>query len=89
MKIEEFKKMVEVYLVNEPSNKAAGAESVELETNLWDSGLIDSFRTMELILFLEDQLGKEISVESNYLSNFYTIQAMYDSLVKSESNSDN
>lgn len=81
MKIEEFKVSVEDYLLNEDANKERVIGEIKIDTNIWDAGLVDSFRIMELILFLEDLLGKEISVESNYLSNFYTIEKMHAFLV--------
>jgi len=81
MKIEEFKVSVEDYLLKEEANRDRAISEINIDTNIWDAGLVDSFRIMELILFLEDLLGKEISVESNYLSNFYTIEKMHTFLV--------
>jgi acyl carrier protein len=79
-----FKEKVEAFLLNDASNKELNLLFIDLDTNLWDKGLVDSFRIMELILFLEDFLGKEISVESNFISNFHTIGSMYNSLVLQE-----
>lgn len=77
-----FKSRVETFLLNDEANKNQNITSVDFDTNLWDNGLVDSFRIMELILFLEDLIGAEISVENNFISNFHTINLMYNSLVK-------
>ncbi len=77
-----FKEHVEKFLLNDVTNEDAQLTAIDYSTNLWDAGLVDSFRIMELILFLEDLLGKEISVESNFISNFHTVDAMYRTLVQ-------
>lgn len=77
-----FKEHVEKFLLNDITNEGSALTVIDTSTNLWDAGLVDSFRIMELILFLEDLLGKEISVESNFISNFHTVDAMYRSLIK-------
>jgi acyl carrier protein len=77
-----FKEHVEKFLLNDVTNEDSQLTAIDFNTNLWDAGLVDSFRVMELILFLEDLLGKEISVESNFISNFHTVDAMYRTLVQ-------
>jgi acyl carrier protein len=77
-----FKVHVEKFLLNDVTNEESQLTAIDYNTNLWDAGLVDSFRVMELILFLEDLLGKEISVESNFISNFHTVDAMYRTLVQ-------
>lgn len=77
-----FKEHIEKFLLSDITNEGATLTAIDTGTNLWDAGLVDSFRVMELILFLEDLLGKEISVESNFISNFHTVDAMYRTLVK-------
>jgi len=76
-----FLKEVESFLLSDESNKEHNISSIDPSANLWDLGLVDSFRIMELILFLEDILGKEINVESNFIRNFHTMDLMYESLV--------
>lgn len=77
-----FKEHVEKFLLNDITNEGSQMTAIDFNTNLWDAGLVDSFRIMELILFLEDLLGREISVESNFISNFHTVDAMYRTLVQ-------
>lgn len=73
-----FKQKVEEYLRSDPKNKSA---IIELDTHLWDNGLVDSFRMVELVIFLEDLLNRDIDINSNFISNFHTIRKMYASLV--------
>jgi acyl carrier protein len=75
-----FKDNVQKFLLSDVSNSESQVLKIDYGTNLWDVGLVDSFRIMELILFLEDLTGTEISVESNSITNFHTIDSMYNSL---------
>jgi acyl carrier protein len=76
-----FKEHVEKFLLSEDSNRHLQRVSIDLDTHLWNEGLVDSFRIMELVFFLEDLLGREIAFEHNIIGSFQTIQSMYDSLV--------
>ena len=78
---EKFKNEIEKFLLNHPSNSEQEISAIDFNTNLWDSGLVDSFRIMELILFLEDLLNQEVSIENNFITNFHTVDKMYNSLV--------
>jgi acyl carrier protein len=78
-----FKEKVEQFLLKDPKNQVS---QVELDTHLWDTGLVDSFRMVELIMFLEDLLSKEININSNFTSNFHTIRKMYNALVVDQNN---
>jgi acyl carrier protein len=73
-----FKQKVEAFLLQDPKNKTG---QIELDTHLWDNGLVDSFRMVELVMFLEDLLSREIDINSNFTSNFHTIRKMYTALV--------
>jgi len=76
-----FKERVEKFLLSEDSNKDLQRESIDFDTNLWNEGLVDSFRIMELVFFLEDLLGIEIAFEHNIIGSFQTIRMMHNSLV--------
>ena len=73
-----FKQKVEAFLLQDPKNNTG---QIELDTHLWDNGLVDSFRMVELVMFLEDLLSREIDINSNFTSNFHTIRKMYNALV--------
>ena len=76
-----FKAKVEEYLLIDPANKNLGLSSINFDANLWNEGLVDSFRVMDLVFFLEDLLGEEINFEHNIIGNFQTIRMMYNTLV--------
>jgi len=73
-----FKQKVEEHLRKDPKNKSA---IIELDTHLWDNGLVDSFRMVELVIFLEDLLNRDLDINSNFISNFHTIRKMHASLL--------
>lgn len=73
-----FKQKVEEYLRRDPKNKSV---QIELDTHLWDNGLVDSFRMVELVIFLEDLLNRDLDINSNYISNFHTIRKMHAALI--------
>lgn len=79
-----FKESIKSFLLNDITNLEQNVSKVDYETNLWDMGLVDSFRIMELILFLEDLLEKEISIENNCILNFHTIEMMYNKIALKE-----
>ena len=81
MKDSSFKAKVEEYLLNDAANKDLNIGSIAFDTNLWNEGLVDSFRVMDLVFFLEDLLGEEINFEHNIIGNFQTIRMMYNTLV--------
>lgn len=49
--------------------------------HLVDSGYLDSFGLVELIMFLEKRLGIEIPLEEHDPRSFHTMRRMYDALV--------
>ena len=79
MEITDFKQKVEAYLLDDPNNQ--DVKNIDLDTHLWDNGLVDSFRMVGLITFLEDLLDLEINIESNFITNFHTIGRMYNTVV--------
>lgn len=76
-----FKSKVEEFLLNDLTNQSLGLLSIDFDTNLWNDGLVDSFRIMELVFFLEDLLGKEIHFEHNIIGKFQTIRSMHNEFV--------
>lgn len=51
------------------------------ETHLWAEGYLDSLGMLEVIYFLEDQLGCEIDLVGDFLPNFFTLKSIYDAYV--------
>jgi acyl carrier protein len=76
-----FKERVEKFLLEDESNKQLQRVSIDFDTNLWNEGLVDSFRIMELVFFLEDLLGREIAFEHNIIGSFQSIRMMHNLLV--------
>ena len=66
--IEEIKKYIE-------KNILAEAVHIDSETNLKQAG-IDSFSTVEIILFIERRFGVSIPDEKLLPENFKTLQAL-------------
>lgn len=48
--------------------------SIALDTDLIDSGLVDSMNIMALIVFLEEQTGKPIPLEDFDISYFNNVE---------------
>lgn len=48
--------------------------SIALDTDLIDSGLVDSMNIMALIVFLEEQTGKPIPLEDLDISYFNNVE---------------
>jgi acyl carrier protein len=72
--IAEIKKYIE-------NNILAAAVQVDAETNLKQVG-IDSFSTVEIILFIERRFGVSIPDEKLIPDNFKTIQALASTVVE-------
>jgi acyl carrier protein len=72
--IAEIKKYIE-------NNLLAAAVQVDAETNLKQVG-IDSFSTVEIILFIERRFGVSIPDEKLVPDNFKTIQALASTVVE-------
>lgn len=66
--ISEIKKYIE-------NNILAGGVQIDADTNLKQAG-IDSFSTVEIILFIERKFGVSIPDEKLIPENFITIQAL-------------
>ncbi len=66
--ISEIKKYIE-------NNILAGGVQIDADTNLKQAG-IDSFSTVEIILFIERKFGVSLPDEKLIPENFITIQAL-------------
>ena len=51
------------------------------ETHLWAEGYLDSLGMLELIYFLEEQLGGEIELAGDFLPTFFTLKSIYETYV--------
>lgn len=49
--------------------------------NLWEIGYLDSLSTVNLILFIEGMLGRELAIDGN-AQKLRSIQSIYDHYVK-------
>jgi acyl carrier protein len=55
----------------------ADTSTVEAETNLFDSGALDSLGTLAFLDFLEQQAGEEIEIETLDVKEISTLRNAY------------
>lgn len=65
-------------------NLNSDISNLETTTNLMESGYLDSLSMVEVIIFIENMIGEEISIENYQLSNFYTIEDIYNTFINNE-----
>jgi acyl carrier protein len=53
------------------------------ETHLWAEGYLDSFAMLSVAAFIEDEIGRELALNPDTLSDFFTIERMYQAYVAS------
>ena len=72
---EKFAAAVNAYL----AEKNADFDSALLtpDANLWDLGLVDSLRAVDLILFIEELTGREIDLWAHHAKPPVSIREMY------------
>ncbi|MGH9090982.1 MAG: hypothetical protein ACRDZR_06335 [Acidimicrobiales bacterium] len=51
--------------------------AIEPDTQLWETGYLDSFGLIETISFLEELLGRPVEIGADDLPSFFTMKAMY------------
>ncbi|MBW3696754.1 phosphopantetheine attachment site [Vibrio sp. T187] len=61
------------YLKNETKEKGI---TINLDTNLFEEGLIDSLGFVRLVLFVEELRGSAIDANDMDISNFETIKSI-------------
>ncbi|MFD3695142.1 hypothetical protein ACFWUZ_03140 [Streptomyces sp. NPDC058646] len=49
--------------------------------NLWDLGFLDSFAMVEVLIHLEELVGREIELTADSLRTFHTLERIYDTYV--------
>lgn len=60
----------------------ANAAALTLGSSLWETGFVDSVSMVELILFVEQLLGADVTLDTGDVRSFGSIQAIYDNHVK-------
>jgi acyl carrier protein len=78
---QDFYQKVTKFILAMGHNKDTNIDSLDEEDHLWDLGLMDSFSTVELILFLEDLTQASIELDANTLKHLHTLKNMYYALV--------
>jgi len=53
----------------------------EPRDNLWDLGYLDSFAMVEVLIQLEELIGREIELTADSLRSFHTLERIYDTYV--------
>ena len=76
---ETFYQMVGEFL--RESNPQLGGLTPGPHEHLVDAGFLDSYRMVELIVFIEGTVGIEIPLEDHDPRSFYTMERMYRTLV--------
>lgn len=62
-----------------------GKENQILEKdNLFDLGYVDSLNVVDLILFIEEKSGKEITIENYTPKSFHTMKQIFDTFFDNE-----
>ena len=52
------------------------------DANLWDLGYVDSIRVVELVVFIENLIGREIDLSANDAKPAVSVGEMYEAYVK-------
>lgn len=47
------------------------------ETHLWEAGYLDSFAMLNVVVFIEDETGREVKLNADALPSFFTVERMY------------
>lgn len=47
------------------------------DTHLWETGYLDSFAMLNVVVFIEDETGREVLLNANALPSFFTVERMY------------
>jgi acyl carrier protein len=63
---------------DEKGSSAGAAVAVAEDANLFDLGLLDSFSIIQLILFIEELTGTQLTPEVHDPESFYTLRGMYE-----------
>jgi len=59
-------------------------EHIHEKDNLFDLGYIDSLNVVELILFIEEKIGREIPIENYTPRTFHTMKQIFDTFFDGE-----
>jgi acyl carrier protein len=52
-------------------------EALTPDTHLWEKGYLDSFAMLNVAVFIEDETGREVTLNPDTLPDFFTIERMY------------
>ena len=72
---EKFAAAVNAYLADK--NADFDSALLTLDANLWDLGFVDSLGAVDLILFIEELIGREIDLWANDAKTPVSIHEMY------------
>lgn len=51
------------------------------ETHLWAEGYLNSFTMLNVVAFIEDEVGREVALNPDTLSDFFTVERIYQAYV--------
>lgn len=61
----------------EDLNPGVDLDDLSPDAHLWEMGYIDSFAMLNVVAFVEDETGREITLDRDVLSNFFTVERIY------------
>jgi len=80
MEQQQFVEAMTAYLQSKRPD--ADSHALTPDASLWDLGYLDSVGMVELIMFVENLLGGDVTLDTRDVRSFGSIQAIYDHHVK-------
>lgn len=77
-----FTEKFKAYLKASNEGSEAIIDTLTSDDNLFNLGLVDSFRLPRIIRFLEEITEEEIPVENATIEAFYTLNTIYDTFLQ-------
>lgn len=65
-------------------DRIGGSIDVDVNTHLWEAGYLDSFASLELVVWLEELTGRRVELGPDSLERFFTIGRIYEAYVSVE-----
>lgn len=64
---------------------ATDLDELQPDTHLWATGHLDSLALLEVIFFLEGQVGHELELSGDFLPTFFTMRSIYENHLAQQS----
>lgn len=80
MTVEEFFEKVKRFLAE--LDPGLDLDALTPQTHLWEMGYLDSFAMLNVVSFIEDETGRQVTLDPDALPNFFTVERMYEAYVE-------